>query len=122
MAIGKLSGDSSSEMLTLPHDEQNNPSDADSRWFSAALQSGAGEPVVGNFAEHLIDPLVHRASALDKLSNQAGKAAREASLEADPMKFRRLNETLSEYSLQTSLSVKVISKGAQALEKLTNMQ
>lgn len=122
MAIDKLSEGSSSATLTLPHNEQDDPSDADSHWFSAALQSSLDEPVTGNFAEHLIDPLVHRASALDDLSKQAGKALREASLESDPMKFMKLGETLSEYSLQTSLSVKVISKGAQALEKLTNMQ
>jgi type III secretion system YscI/HrpB-like protein len=38
------------------------------------------------------------------------------------MDMLKMNGALSEYALQTALTTKVVSKGAQVLDKLTNLQ
>jgi type III secretion system YscI/HrpB-like protein len=122
MSIGKLENSSASATALKPEAELDNPSQGDADWFKAAMQRAEPAQGAGAFSEQVMDPLTRKAMSLEDMSERAGKALREASLHADPKSFLEATRALSSYSLQTSLSVKMISKGSQALDKLTNMQ
>jgi type III secretion system YscI/HrpB-like protein len=122
MTIGKLEGTSAfvSAHGLDPRIDTATRGDAD--WFKAAVERPAPAQGAESFSEKVIDPLARKAFSLEDMSKDAGKALREASLDADPEKFMKASRALSTYYLQTSLSVKMISKGSQTLDKLTNMQ
>ncbi|MCD5973733.1 MULTISPECIES: type III secretion system inner rod subunit SctI [Pseudomonas] len=122
MTIGKLENSSASATALKPEVELDNPTQGDADWFRAAMQRPEPTQGAGAFSEQVMDPLTRKALSLEDMSRDAGKALREASLHSDPKKFMEATRALSDYSLQTSLSVKMISKGSQALDKLTNMQ
>ncbi|WP_407316471.1 EscI/YscI/HrpB family type III secretion system inner rod protein [Pseudomonas sp. nanlin1] len=122
MTIGKLDNSSASVAAPAPQEALDAPSRGDADWFKAALQRPEPTTAAGSFSEQVMNPLTRKALSLEDMSKDAGKALREASLDSDPMKFMEASRALSSYYLQTSLSVKMISKGSQALDKLTNMQ
>lgn len=122
MTIGKL--DSSSTSVSAPRleSEPDGATRGDADWFKAALRTQESDYGFGGLSEHVASPLTRKILSLEDVSKDAGKALREASLDADPIKFMEASRALSDYYLQTSLSVKIISKGSQALDKLTSMQ
>jgi type III secretion system YscI/HrpB-like protein len=122
MSIGKLEGSSVSVSAHRLEPELETATRGDADWFKAALERPTPAQGSESFSEKMMDPLTRKALSLEDMSKDAGKALREASLEADPEKFMKASRALSTYYLQTSLSVKMISKGSQALDKLTNMQ
>jgi type III secretion system YscI/HrpB-like protein len=122
MTIGKLEGNPASVSAQRLDPEIDTATRSDADWFKAALELPAPAYGAESFSEKMMDPLARRAFSLEDMSKDAGKALREASLNADPEKFMKASRALSTYYLQTSLSVKMISKGSQALDKLTNMQ
>ncbi|QQQ52099.1 hypothetical protein JJQ97_07715 [Pseudomonas syringae] len=124
MSIGKLDSSSASATALKPEleEQEGSATRGDADWFKAALQKTEPTEAAGSFSEQVMNPLTRKALSLEDMSKDAGKALREASLDSDPMKFMEASRALSSYYLQTSLSVKMISKGSQALDKLTNMQ
>lgn len=122
MTIGKMEGNSASVSPHRLDPELDTVTRSDADWFKAALERPPPAQGAESFSEGMMDPLARRVFSLEDMSKDASKALREASLDTDPEKFMRASRALSAYYLQTSLSVKMISKGSQALDKLTNMQ
>ncbi len=122
MTIGKLDSNSTSVSASMLESVPDVATRGDADWFRAALQRQEPDPNFGGLSEHVVSPLTRKTLSLEELSKDAGKALREASLDADPVKFMQASRALSDYYLQTSLSVKIISKGFQAMDKLTSMQ
>ncbi|MGR2741031.1 type III secretion system inner rod subunit SctI [Billgrantia sp. Q4P2] len=98
------------------------PDQSDIHWFSAAIQpteKGGGE---SNVAERIVGQIAGSSEHLQKLSDQADRALRKASKSNDPQDVVQANRSLSSFYLESLLTTKLISKGTQAVEKLTNLQ
>lgn len=126
MSIDRIQGvgvaaESSSPQAVSPATQQA-PERADVQWFSAAIQpstQGAGD---NNVAERIVGQLSGSSEHLQRLSDQADRALRKASSSSDPMDVVQANRSLSSFYLESLLTTKLISKGTQAVEKLTNLQ
>ncbi|WP_434698143.1 type III secretion system inner rod subunit SctI [Pseudomonas sp. D1-1] len=95
------------------------PAQADVDLFDNAMR-GNHEPA--GLASSLMGAISDRLAGQAELSHQAERAMKSASVSTDPMDILKMSGTLSQYSLQTALTTKVVSKGAQVLDKLTNLQ
>ena len=95
------------------------PAQADVDLFDSAMCSNR-EP--GGMASNLMSAVSDRLTGQAELAHQAERAIKSASESTDPMDMLKMNGALSEYALQTALTTKVVSKGAQVLDKLTNLQ
>jgi len=95
------------------------PTQADVDLFDSAMRDNH-EPA--GLASSLISAISDRLTGQAELSHQAERAMKSASVSTDPMDILKMSGTLSQYSLQTALTTKVVSKGAQVLDKLTNLQ
>ena len=103
-----------------PHGLTSEPEQADVDFFNAALGQAA-QPSKA-LAQGMIGPLGAQLDAVNKLSEKANKALKTASGSLNPLDMVNMNRSLSEYYLQSALTAKVVSKSAQSLDKLTNMQ
>lgn len=95
------------------------PFQADVNLFDNAMRSNH-EPA--GLASNLMSAISDRLTGHAELSHQAERAMKSASVSTDPMDMLKMSGALSQYSLQTALTTKVVSKGAQVLDKLTNLQ
>lgn len=106
--------------LDQAQDLDSEPTQADADLFSSALRSDNAP--LGHLADGLMGALSDRIGSQDHLSQQAMRAMKNASGSAEPMDMVKMSRALSQYSLQMALTTKVVSKGAQTLDKLTNLQ
>jgi type III secretion system YscI/HrpB-like protein len=97
------------------------PSQADVDLFSAAMRPDMAVQQ-SHLSEQIASALSERMGATDKLSQQAVRTMKKASSGDNPMDITQMSRTLSQYSLQTAVTTKVVNKSAQALDKLTNLQ
>jgi type III secretion system YscI/HrpB-like protein len=99
----------------------NGPLQADVDFFNASMRP---EPSMqqSNVSEQIASALSDGLGSIDKLSQQAARRMKRASTTDDPLEISQMNRSLSQYSLQIALTTKVVSKSAQALDKLTNLQ
>lgn len=97
------------------------PAQGDIDTFSAALH-GAAEQGGPAMAGPLASALSARLGDSEKLSQQALRQMRKAAVAEDGTSIIQMSRALSQCSLQMALTTKVVSKGAQALDKLTNLQ
>ncbi|TLV11637.1 type III secretion system protein [Klebsiella indica] len=95
-------------------------SSGDAAWFSAALRSQTRTASIDN--QSWIDKLSSLSAAGSSQSNQADRALVKASRSLDPQSVMDANRTLSSYYLESLLNAKLVAKGVQSLEKLTNLQ
>lgn len=94
---------------------------ADVDLFNAAMRPDmAAQP--SHLSEQIASALSERIGATDKLSQQAVRKMKTAASGDNPMDITQMSRTLSQYSLQTAVTTKVVNKSAQALDKLTNLQ
>lgn len=94
---------------------------ADASWFSAALQAPATTAdVPDNHA--WINKLTSLTETASGQSRQADRALAKASRSLDSRTVMEANRTLSSYYLESLLNAKLVGKGVQSLEKLTNLQ
>ncbi|MHA6494954.1 type III secretion system inner rod subunit SctI [Pseudomonas borbori] len=99
------------------------PLKSDVSWFSAALNKPTATTASeDNVASRIIGQLSNRSEALQKLSERSDRALQKAAKTADPMDMVKANRSLSSFYLESVLTAKMVSKGAQAVEKLTNLQ
>lgn len=95
------------------------PAQADVDLFAAAVRPD-------NVASHLSDQIAgavsERLGDTEKLSQQALRAMKKAATSEDGTEIIQMGRALSQCSLQMALTTKVVSKSAQALDKLTNLQ
>lgn len=96
------------------------PAQADVDLFNGAMRNEAAP--TGHMADGVIGVLSERLQSQEHLSQQALRSMKTAAGSADPMDMVKMSRSLSQYSLQMAITTKVVSKSAQALDKLTNMQ
>nr|WP_194732932.1 type III secretion system inner rod subunit SctI [Pseudomonas viridiflava] len=97
------------------------PDQADVDLFSAAMRPDAvskGAPL----SEHIASAISGGLGETEKMSQQAMRSMKKAAGSADAMDIAAMTRTLSQCSLQTAFATKVVSKTAQAVDKLTNLQ
>jgi type III secretion system YscI/HrpB-like protein len=102
--------------------EPSSPGQSDVSWFSAALEPVVQKEGDSNVAERIVSQLAGSSEHLQKLSDKADRAVRKASRSSDPQDVMQANRSLSSFYLESLLTAKLISKGAQAVEKLTSLQ
>lgn len=97
------------------------PSSDDVNWFSAQLKATPRQPDA-NVAERIVGQLSGSSQHLQQLSDNADRALRKAADSSNPHDVIQANRALSSFYLESLLTTKLISKGTQAIEKLTNLQ
>ena len=75
-----------------------------------------------NVAARIIDSLSSRSGELQRLDDRANRDMLKAIRTADPQDMLQSNRSLSSFHLESLMTAKVVSKGSQAIEKLTNLQ
>ncbi|ATZ12632.1 EscI/YscI/HrpB family type III secretion system inner rod protein [Erwinia amylovora] len=93
---------------------------ADASWFSAALQSPAKPASSDN--QSWINKVTSLSETASGHANQADRALAKVSRSLDSQSVMAANRTLSSYYLESLLNAKLVGKGVQSLEKLTNLQ
>lgn len=94
---------------------------ADASWFSAALQVPEKKADTQD-NQSWINKLTSLTEAASGQSNQADRALAKASRSLDSRTVMDATRTLSSYYLESLLNAKLVGKGVQSLEKLTNLQ
>ena len=95
--------------------------EADASWFSAALQAPEKKAVPQD-NQFWINKLADLTDTASGQSGQADRALAKASRSLDSRSVMDANRTLSSYYLESLLNAKLVGKGVQSLEKLTNLQ
>ncbi len=93
----------------------------DVEWFSAALDEPGSEFSV-SVSDKVINGLTNSSKELQRLSDQAAGDLLKASKSLDAKTIIQANRSLSSFYLQSMLTAKIVSKGTQAVERLTNLQ
>lgn len=99
----------------------SSPSPADVDLFTSAMRPDAA-PISSHLSDGLAGALSERLESNSKLSQQTMRNMKVASSSTDPMDMAQMSRSLSQYSLQMALTTKVVSKSAQAIDKLINLQ
>ncbi|RMS25962.1 Type III secretion protein HrpB [Pseudomonas coronafaciens pv. garcae] len=97
------------------------PAQADVDLFNAAMRPDNG-PATSHLSDRVASVLSERLGDTAKLSNQAMRQMKKVANSEDGSEIVQLGRALSQCSLQMALTIKVVSKSAQALDKLTNLQ
>ncbi|CAH0240589.1 type III secretion system inner rod subunit SctI [Pseudomonas brassicacearum] len=96
---------------------------SDVSWFNAQMREKAPVPnSENNVAARIIDSLSSRSGELQRLNDRANRDMLKAIRTADPQDMLQSNRSLSSFHLESLMTAKVVSKGSQAIEKLTNLQ
>lgn len=99
------------------------PLNADIGFFGAAMSSPLPVmPTQDNIASRIMGQLSQYSESLQKLSERSEHALQKAAKTAAPMDMIKANRALSSFYLESVLTAKIVSKSAQAVEKLTNLQ
>lgn len=110
-----------SDGLELEQGLVNEPSPADIELFNSLMRDNAiDEP--SKSGALLAEAVGERMGSIDRLSDNAMRSMKQAVMDNDPTAIATMGRALSQYSLEMAVTTKVISKGGQAIEKLTNMQ
>ncbi|WCN08417.1 EscI/YscI/HrpB family type III secretion system inner rod protein [Marinomonas mediterranea] len=96
-------------------------SQADSNWFSSSIQPSENK-LPENVADKIVSQLSGSSEHLQKLEDKANRAIKKAGVTGDPMDVTDANRSLSSFYLESLLTTKLVSKGAQTIEKLTSLQ
>ena len=125
MSIGVIEKIDSEKSLTgVSRSEQpisDKAAKSDVQWFTAQLHK-AQKPESDNVAERVISGISGSSERLQKLSQTADRDLRRAAKTANAEDITRATRSLSNFYLESLLTSKLISKGTQAVEKLTNLQ
>ncbi|AHG42320.1 type III secretion system inner rod subunit SctI [Pseudomonas syringae] len=97
------------------------PVQADVDFFNAAMRPDNG-PATSHLADQVASALSERLGDTAKLSQQALRQMKKVANSEDGSDIVQMGRALSQCSLQMALTTKVVSKSAQALDKLTNLQ
>lgn len=96
---------------------------SDVSWFNAQMHEKKTVPdSENNVAARIIDSLSSRSGELQRLEDRANRDMLKAIRTADPQDMLQSNRSLSSFHLESLMTAKIVSKGSQAIEKLTNLQ
>jgi type III secretion system YscI/HrpB-like protein len=87
---------------------------SDVSWFNAQMHEKT--PVPDS------ESLSSRSGELQRLEDRANRDMLKAIRTADPQDMLQSNRSLSSFHLESLMTAKIVSKGSQAIEKLTNLQ
>lgn len=115
--------------ITVPTTAQSGPfvaeggaarplAEADIAWFSAQMQQVTRPASSGP----LVSTIGQASAALQKDADRAVRELQRAARSVDPQQILQANRSLSSFYLQSLLGAKLVSKAAQSVEKLTNIQ
>jgi len=110
-----------SPSLGMDQNLVTNPSQSDVDFFDSAMRADPA-PLSSHLDEAVASALSERLESSSKLSQQTMRSMKSASTSNDPMDLAKMSQSMSQYSLQMALTTKVVSKSAQAIDKLTNLQ
>ena len=94
---------------------------ADAQWFSAALNAPEPASEAGGTPD-LISSLTGAISRNQQAQQSAFRDLEVASRSTSSLDFSAANAALSDYYVQSLMNAKIIAKGVQSLDKLTNLQ
>ncbi|ARJ41320.1 AraC family transcriptional regulator [Pantoea alhagi] len=94
---------------------------SDAQWFSAALNAPESSTPAGG-APDIISSLTGAISRNQQAQQSAFRDLEVASRSTSSLDFSAANAALSDYYVQSLMNAKIISKGVQSLDKLTNLQ
>ncbi|MBC3954609.1 MULTISPECIES: type III secretion system inner rod subunit SctI [Pseudomonas] len=97
------------------------PVQADVDLFNAAIRPD-NVRATSHLSDQVASALSDRLSDTEKLSQQALRKMKKVAGSEDGADIIEMGRALSQCSLQMALTTKVVSKSAQALDKLTNLQ
>lgn len=97
------------------------PAQADVDLFNAAVRPDSSQ-AGSHLSDQVAGALSERLGNTEKLSQQALRAVKKVAGTEDGADILQMGRALSQCSLQMALTTKVVSKSAQALDKLTNLQ
>lgn len=97
------------------------PAQADVDLFTAAMRPDS-VPATSHLSDKVASALSERLGDTEKLSRQALRQMKKVAGSEDGADIVQMGRALSQCSLQMALTTKVVSKSAQALDKLTNLQ
>lgn len=103
----------------VPQGLVSEPPQADVDIFTAATRPdnvSSGAPL----SEHIASAISGGLGETEKMSQQAMRSMKKASGSGEALDIAAMTRTLSQCSLQTALTTKVVSKTAQAIDKLTD--
>lgn len=96
---------------------------SDVSWFNAQMREKPPAPdTQNNVSARIIDSLSSRSGELQRLDERANRDMLKAIRTADPQDMLQSNRSLSSFQLESLMTAKMVSKGSQAIEKLTNLQ
>ncbi|UZE25640.1 type III secretion system inner rod subunit SctI [Pseudomonas sp. B21-056] len=95
------------------------PVQSDVDLFNAAVRP---DNTTSHLSDQVAGALSERLGDTEKLSQQAMRAMKKVATTEDGADIIQMGRALSQCSLQMALTTKVVSKSAQALDKLTNLQ
>jgi type III secretion system YscI/HrpB-like protein len=99
------------------------PESSDVNWFSAQMNEKPSQPQNENsVASRIIGSLSQHSDQLQKLNDRANRDMVKASRSAEPNDMLKANRSMSSFYLESLMTAKMVSKGTQAVEKLTNLQ
>lgn len=99
------------------------PMKDDIAWFNAQMDQPKADPAQeDNVASRIIGGLSQHNSEIQKLSDRAGRDLQKAARTAAPEDMLKANRSMSNFYLESLMTAKMVSKGSQAVEKLTNLQ
>lgn len=105
----------------VPQALVSEPVQADVDLFNAAVRPDSSQ-AVSHLSDQVAGALSERLGDTEKLSQQALRAVKKVAGTEDGSDIIQMGRALSQCSLQMALTTKVVSKSAQALDKLTNLQ
>lgn len=97
------------------------PAQADVDLFNAAMRPDSTS-LTAHLSEEVASALSARLGDSEKLSQQAMRSMKKVAGTENGAEITQMGRALSQCSLQMALTTKVVSKSAQALDKLTNLQ
>jgi type III secretion system YscI/HrpB-like protein len=100
----------------------------DVEWFNSMVKSSADEPTFGkppgsgDVSSRVLSNFINSSDRLQDLSDKLSKDLLKATKTSDPKALIEANRSLSSFYLESLLTTKLVSKGTQAVEKLTSLQ
>lgn len=106
---------------TDPAGSRPAPDKYDVEWFSSMVEKPMRDEQV-SVPDKIISGLTNSSQELQKLSETASGDLLKAAKSGDPQDILEASRSMSSFYLQSLLTAKLVSKGSQAIEKLTNLQ
>nr|WP_024966771.1 EscI/YscI/HrpB family type III secretion system inner rod protein [Pantoea sp. IMH] len=121
MKVNNASPSLTTSVTLEADDTAPQPDKADAQWFSAALNAPEGSAPAGGTPD-IISSLTGAISRNQQAQQSAFRNLEVASRSTSSLDFSAANAALSDYYVESLMNAKIVAKGVQSLDKLTNLQ